>query len=351
MNLARSLQRHVQLRTGFQADGLYDDSIIQLQSEVRDVRRIRSKLMELAEAVVGTEYNAILILIKPHISTPRLTSVWESLLRILRPEVSNRLSLVIYGSKETVELPKPLSWDLKRAAQELIEHGVKDPVPIRKRSTAFYDILRILMVHWFRQSGPLTSKTLGELAGFSYPTIAASLERLEPYLSIHSDRRVELRRFPEQPWREFLALSEGVRATRRYADRSGRPRAFETLMERLRSEGSADTAIGGVLGARHYLPSLDISGIPRLDLTINASQIQRVDDIMHRLDPALKLAERNEPGRVVVHVVRQPQSLFTSDSDGNRWADEVDCILDLYEARLDQQAHELQSALSAKAIQ
>ena len=207
------------------------------------------------------------------------------------------------------------------------------------------------MVHWFRQSGPLTSKTLGELTGLSYPTIATSLERLTQYLATHSDRRVELRRFPEQPWREFVALSEGVRATKRYFDHSGRPRAFETLIDRLRNDGPADTAIGGVLGARHYLPNLDITGIPRLDLTISSSQFLHIDDLMYRLDPALKPAERHEPARVAVHVVRQPQPLFTTDSDGRHWADEVDCILDLYEAKLDQQAHELQTALSARAVQ
>ena len=345
------LQLQVDLATGFRADGLYGDTIIELLSEVRDVRRIRSKFMELAEAVANTPYRAVLILTKPHVGATRLKTVWEALPKILKPEVLNRLSLVIYGAKETIELPEALALDMKEAIETLIAQEVKDLVPIRKRSTAFYDVLRILMVHWFRQSGPLTSKTLGELTGLSYPTIATSLERLTQYLATHSDRRVELRQFPEQPWREFLALSEGVRATKLYSDRSGRPRAFETLIDRLRKDGSKDTAIGGVLGARHYLPSLDITGTPRLDLTISASQFLHIDELMYRLDPALKLAERHEPARVAVHVVRQPQPLFTTDSDGKRWADEVDCILDLYEAKLDQQAHELQTELSARAVQ
>lgn len=345
------LQRQVELPTGFRADGLFDDTIIELESEVRDLRRIRSKLMELAQATVDTPYSAILILSKPHVSTARLTAVWESLPRIFRPDVLKRLSLVIYGRKETIELPEPLAWNLRQATEDMVNNETPNFVPIKVRSTAFYDVLRILIVHWFRQSGPLTSKYLGEISGFSYPTIATSLQRLVPYLATHSDRRVELLQFPEKPWREFLALSEGVRATTRYTDRSGRPRAFDALIERLRDEESDNVAVGGVLGAKHYLPSLDITGIPRLDITMTASKAQHLDEIMNRLDPALKPAESHEPGRVVVHVVRQPHPLFSSDSRGHRWADEVDCLLDLYEAKLDQQAHELQTTLMARAAQ
>lgn len=346
----KDLHRQVDLPTGFRADGLYRDTIIELMSEVRDVRRIRSKVMELAEVVAEPPYRATLVLSRPHVSTSRLLKVWELLPRILKPEVADRLSLVIFGGTTTTELPSPLSPALREAIETLINYEAEDFVPIRMKSTAFYDVLRILIVHWFRGCEPLTSKTLGEISGFSYPTIATSLKRLVPYLATHSNRRVELRRFPEQPWREFLALSEGIRETRRYADRSDRQRTFEALIDRLRGEGTSEIAIGGVLGAKHYLPNLDITGIPRLDLTVTARQAQHLDTMIKRLDPALKAAELQEPARVVVHVVRQPQPLFVSDKNGRLWADEVDCLLDLHEAKLDQQANELRSALSARAV-
>lgn len=349
MNSGRELQRQVTIAPGIRADAMFGDTIIEMLSKTRDVRTIRSKLLELAEAVASTSNRAILLLEVPHISTVRLKSIWKALSNTIRPEILARMSLVIHGDKKTIHLPQPIDLDLQQAIEELLAQELKRPSQPRARSTAFYDVLRVLMVHWFRQSGPITTKSLGKLTGYSYPTVAASLRRLSSYLTVHSDRRVELSQFPEKPWRQFVALSESVRSTKRYADRSGRPRALESLLDRLCAAGPTDTAVGGVVGARQYLPGLNLAGIPRLDLTISASSSPNLERLLQQLDPALKPAEPQEPARVCVHIVNQPQPLFTTDGDGRIWADEVDCMLDLHDAKLYEQAHELQTELAARA--
>lgn len=349
MKSETQLRRNVKFASGFDADGFFGDTIIEILVGVRDVRRIRSKLMELAESIAETPYGAILVLVRPHVSDARLAKLSESLPSVFRDEIAQRLSILVPEPGNESEPLRALAPSLRGAVGTLLAERSTKRGPTRKRSTAFYDVLRVLLVYWFRRNGPMTSKTLGELAGFSYPTIAKAVERLAPYLATHSDRSVELRRFPDKPWREMVVLSEGLRSTQHFTDRSGRPRAFDSLLDRLQSEAPGAIAIGGVIGARHYLPSLDLAGIPRLDLTISLAANVRVDDLMYRLDPALKRTEPGEPARVALHVVRQPTPLFTTDRDGNQRADEVDCILDLYEAKLDQQALELLTELSARA--
>ena len=109
-------------------------------------------------------------------------------------------------------------------------------------------------------------------------------------------------------------------------------------------------AVGGVFGAKHYHPSLDLVGSPRLDLTIHSTGSRADLGFVERLDPALrKVEDPSEPANLVIHFLRRHDSLFDKGSDGLNWADPVECLLDLHEARLEPQALEfLNSFTTAK---
>ena len=152
----------------------------------------------------------------------------------------------------------------------------------------------------------------------------------------------------------LVAQAGKVRASIGYADRSGRPRSPESLLNRLRDLGRDDIAVGGVLGARLYLPGLDIIGTPRLDLVLHRNTSNEMTDPLvwiRRLDPALKPAERGEPCQVVVHTLLRPESFFSELQDRLHYADEVECLLDLHESRMEQQALEFLDSLSPKPKQ
>ena len=59
-------------------------------------------------------------------------------------------------------------------------------------------------------------------------------------------------------------------------------------------------------------------------------------------------AESGEPCQVVVHTLFRTESFFSTVENGVRWADEVECLLDLHEARLESQALEFLTRLSPK---
>jgi len=67
---------------------------------------------------------------------------------------------------------------------------------------------------------------------------------------------------------------------------------------------------------------------------------------MEKLDPALRRVEDpREPANVVVHAISHADSFIVPRDGGLAWADPIECLLDLYEARLEIQASQFLEAL------
>ena len=217
-----------------------------------------------------------------------------------------------------------------------------------RSSEAHHEILRILIHQWLLGKGPIAVSSLMEISGTSHPTVSRSLERFDHYLKRHSDRSVELRSFPREEWARLLAVSDEVRGTVRFADRSGQARSPDSLLRRLRQLQRQDIAVGGVLGAKHYQPSFDLVGNPRLDLSLHSGRKPADLSFVERLDPGLeKTVRRDESPTLVIHTIRRAESLFQPGEDGLPWADPVECLLDLHEARLESQALEFLNSFPA----
>jgi len=336
---------------GFRADAVLGDSIFEVLLEPRDLRRLRASLLDIARFSAGQPgRRGILVLADPHISEPRLSDEWAGARAVIRHEVFKRLAMVVYHEGKPPQMNGSLTPEERDHITAVVEHERSHAVRrIGGRSEAFFDILRPLLVAWFRRSGPLATKKLSEQSGFSYPTISNALRELDPYLVRHSDRRVELRAFPKDAWFRLVAQVENVRSTTAFADPSMRPRSPEILLQRLEELNRSDIAVGGVLGARHYLPALDLVGTPRLDLVVHNPRPEGSHEFLRKLDPALKPAQRGEPARVFVHSLCRPVSFFQQGDDGMIWADEVECLLDLHEARLESQALEFLERLTPKS--
>jgi hypothetical protein len=341
----------------FRADAILGDGVFEVLVDPRDLRRLRATFMELARVCASTSQDrrGILILDEPQISEETLYREWDYLRIITRPEIFDRMSLVLRREEHPIKLYPDLTQAEQDSIEAVAEHKrLLSLRPARRPSEAFFDVLRVLLIHWIRKTGPLTSKQLCAESGFTYPTIATALEKLESHLTRHSDRRVELHSFPKDAWFKLVAQSEKVRASQGYADRSGRPRSPEALLDRLRGIHGPDIGVGGVLGARHYLPGLDLAGTPRLDLVFHTGKrkMRKPNDIariLRKLDPALKPAEPGEPCQLVIHTLFRPESFFTDTDNGPPWADEVECLLDLHDSRLEQQAVEFLEKLIQKS--
>jgi hypothetical protein len=171
------------------------------------------------------------------------------------------------------------------------------------------------------------------------------VKRLGSAVHRHPDRRIELTHVPRDEWARLFALSGEARSVMRFADRSGQPEAPAALLRRLGKAAPDGVAVGGVAGARHYHPELDLVGLPRLDLSVHAPTRDVEIGFVARLDPALKqVKDPAEPAQLVLHFVRHEDPLFTTNPGGLPWADPVECLLDLNEAGLEAQALEFLDA-------
>jgi hypothetical protein len=339
---------------GVRVDAVLGDSIFEVIADARDLRQLRAKLMEMAQIIqADIKRRVILVLDDPRISRHRLEAEWHQAAAIMRPEIFRRLSLVLWARGTIDAQFGEISSQERDAVEQLVqmhdgERSRRLSFGASRRPEAFYEILRVLLILWFRRNGPVTSATLMAMAGCSYPTLATALRKLEPCLKRQSDRRIELSKFPRDAWFELVSLSEKVRSPRRYVDRSSKHRSPESMIRRLMELKRDDIAVGGVLGARHHLPKLDLVGTPRLDLTVCFLNQGPPEAFIRHLDAALVPAERNEPPQVVVHTVIRKDSLFERDDTGHLWADQVECLLDLHEAHLEAQALEMLDALTPK---
>ncbi len=344
---------------GFRADAVRGNSVFGVVVDARDMRRLRSSLVELGR-IAGQGKQSILILDEPQISNDRLFAEWLGIQTLFQPDILERLTLYIRREEDMNEiLGCPLTDADADDIDEVVEYArQRSQNPSRRPSEASFDILRVMLVHWLRKAGPLTSKDLSQETGFSYPTIARILGELEPHLLRHTDRRVELQSFPKDAWLMLLAQVEKVRSRRGYTVGSGRPRPPEALLDRLRETSLRNlchdsVAVGGTFGARHYVPGIDLLGNPRLDLIVDmhkgrSNRPIAIDTIIRKLDPALKPAKRGEPCQVVIHSLYRAKSFFSEAEDGTLFADEVECLLDLHEARLEQQALEFLEKLTPR---
>jgi len=225
--------------TGFRADAVLGSAVFQVLSKLRDLRRLRAALLELARCAAGKKQrHCILLLDDPAITESRVRDEWTGLHAVIKTDLLSRLTLIIHRKGEEAVIVGNLTARQRDALEAVVDHTRRDaPQLVKRGSDAFFDILRVLLVQRIRRTGPITLKEIGTQSGFSYPTIAGAMKRVEQDLVRHSDRSIELRRFPRDAWFALVAQASMVRWSVGYADRSGRPSSPAILQDRRRERG------------------------------------------------------------------------------------------------------------------
>lgn len=314
---------------------------------VTAIRTVRFFLMEMAcELAQHPDYDGFLVLPDVELTKKRLEAEWGKAASVLRPDVLGRLRIWAGKGEAWFGVPRVPTAETQLSLAELVNSARMEFEKGHIRADLSFVVLGLLIRQWLKGEGAMTTTWLMETAGCSYPTVASALRQMKHRLIRHSDRSMELDRFPKEEWAEMVAAAEKARGTVRFADRSGQPRSADSLLRRLQRLEREDIAVGGVLGAKHYHPALDITGIPRLDLSLHCGRKAADLSFVQRLDPGLERTDRrDEPASLAVHLVRRKESLFEQGADGWLYADPVECLLDLHEARLESQAQELLDAL------
>lgn len=322
--------------------------VIKLRADA--LRTLRTSIMGLAYTLAREPHSVgYLVLAESAITPERVHGEWLRAESVLRTDVLRRLTICLEHDGRYLGFPEDPPDSLQAAIAEAVGNARADGGPRISRPDYSFVILKVLLHQWTISGEPVTAEWLGRTAGCSYPTVARVLKELGSLVDRSSDRRVALRYFPRDEFERLAATAETARSTVRYADRSGQPRSPEARLRRLEKLRPAGVAIGGVLGARHYLPDLDLVGAPRLDLSVHCGDGSPGLDFIKQLDPALvREDDPHRPASVAVHAVRHADPLFQLREGGLYWADPIECLLDLREARLESQANQFLEVLRQK---
>jgi hypothetical protein len=341
------------VKTEARFDAEIDHTLVEVKSGLNAVRNLRAGLLDLAYALQGhPNHRGLLVLADTNISEGRLQDEWRLAAETLRPDVIARLSLLSFEEGHFRGYPNLPPQSFLARVGEIVRGETSRAGRQLPRPDYASEILKILIRAWFLKSGSMTTTRLQKIAGCAYPTVAKTLDKLSPYLRRNSDRSFGLARFPKDAWSTMLMRGDDLRQTVRFADRSGQPRSPDTLVRRLTKLGRSDVALGGVFGARNHYPNLDLLGTPRVDLTVHCPGNRLDLGFVSRIDPGLMPANSNDASPVlVVHVLRRQEPFFTLALEGGFFADPVECLLDLHEARLESQAEEFFNAFAPKPLQ
>jgi hypothetical protein len=328
-------------------DATQDGALIEVENGVAGVRNVRAGLLQLASDLSEKpgEVRGYLVLPDTSITLERLRNEWVRCIPVIYSGLLNRMTLCVGKDDRFVGIPDELHENTQKLFAKYL--SARGSGARRSRREAAFVVFKVLLHHWLTQGGGVTLKWLGDTAGYSYPTVASAIASLGSLIERRSDRRISLRWLPRDEIARMVAVSDSARGTARFVDRSSQPRTPEEHLRRLETMRlSQSLAIGGVLGAKHYLRELDLVGTPRLDLSQHGGGRHPDLRFIEKLDPALKRVDDPlEPATVVVHQIGHAESLFTPRDEGLNWADPVECLLDLYEIRLDVQASQFQKAL------
>ncbi|MBI3098966.1 MAG: hypothetical protein HYY93_12105 [Planctomycetes bacterium] len=297
---------------------------------------------------------AILVLVRSKIKPDTAIREWRNVVEsILSPRIGENLDLgrpALVVVNDEGEWMDPDTPEMRKGIGK-IRKAVLSPRRARwhapQASTPrLFEAFKILFDAWLRGHGPMPVGKLQESAGIAYPTTARALKILEGRGEIlrHSNRSVEISRFPSETWNEILPRIPVFRCPKTYVDASGRRPDPEHLLERLSRRTWNGLAVGGVIAARRWDPGFDLHGVPRLDLCVHIPANPPIFEALSSIEPALQeVRSPKEEIVLAIHPIGRPVSLFekVGPAGGIPYADPVETLLDLHEMRLVKQADEL----------
>ena len=323
---------------------------------VQDVTAVRDVRMHILQAAMWLQLNkndrACVVFGGKRLTSRRMSDeVWH-MIRVLSDGIVPRLGIgeLVSGRVHRI-LPNPnwgndplSAWrnsDFQSHAERLLsKRAVVEGIYKNKKPDARFVILQLLLHehlggnidnHYLRLQG--LTNTLAEVSGYSHVTVARILSDIKEYVkTLDRQMPISLSK-PDLIVRELMALAPKRRGTQLFTDRSGLPRSMKLLYNNFKKLNRSDLAIGGIIGAKHYAPDLDISGTPRFDITVHCENGLGSVDFIHDIDPGLQSCEHEEVPVLAVHFLQRHKPLFEIDvrQNGVLIADRVECLLDLDE--------------------
>jgi len=320
------------------------------------IRDLRSGLLDLVYWLdAHPEQWGLLVLADTRLGKNSLAKELERSRGVIRSDLVDRIEVVILNDPDELALSIEflnLPTDDRRGLRDHIRKQLQKTRRRRIPQSAHDLVFETLVNRWLLRHGPMTTESLMEATGFSYPPVAKALNDLESSIKRYSNRRIDLAGFPRQEWRRYLSQLERKNLARKFVVPEGLSRSPEFMLKRIEKVQSENVAIGGVHAARHYYPDLDLVGAPRLDLAFHCPSGEIDLKWIRQIDAALEPVESDaQTPQLVIWPVFRVESMFKAHSNKElRFADPVSCLAALHDARLESQAGELVAAFEKNRL-
>lgn len=308
------------------------------------MRDLHGKLMKSAVLLdqEPTDVQALCVIASEKVTQERLQSELFQVRKVIRPDLANRLHVgQCDGSGENVRLDPALPSPL----EAVVTQAVRRAANARRRSPGGtqLDVFAYMVRSWLAHKGPAMVKDIQEAVGASYPTVAAGLEKLNRQGVVHRwrNRSVELSGFPREEWPRWLLATIQTRRIARYVDPSRQARAPREMAARLSKATRQPVAISGVVGALRHFPDLDITSPPRLDVCLANEHGGEGLAFVRKLDAGLVRDDAAAYPVLAVHLLPPRSDKYFAEMDGNLYADPLECLLALYEMKLQEPASQM----------
>jgi len=324
--------------------------LIAIKSSPQGFRGLHDGLIGIASALREHETAkwGCLVLDASRMTVEKTKSKWNQLKLLFTDDISKRLAIIIIRNSKTWVIPEDSF--LTMVANSISVHPKLKFCQLRQsRRLPPHDkqleVIKVIILRWLKDQGPIGVGELGSQAGCSYPTVKSALYELSKSNLLNDAIRpaVELNRLSEKLWNKVMTLSTTKRTQIKFFDRSGQPADPIGLLKRLKRLSLRNVALGGVVAARHWHPNFDLNGTPRIDLLIHCPNQQLDLDFIAQLDPALEEStNQNQSAILVIHTLARANADFVYSSElGCHIADPLETALDLIDLGLTQQANNL----------
>lgn len=331
-------------------DGASGQILVDIKS-TNSMRDVRGALLALAYLIADgpAKSRAVCVFVGTRLSVKRLQEELTRFRQVCHPSIAQRIHFLLVRRDNPLKAytfvgsmdPAPdgfLNWLAQRVSATAIP-SLNLQLPARQTVVAALAQLRL----WHAPA--VSVKYLQESCRVSYPTVAAVLKDLDErgWLEDAGKRGVRLRPLLATEWMAFATEHARQRKVCFFTDPTGLISA-ERLAQRLvhlRETGKLkrSVCIGGVIGASHHFPDLDITAASRLDVCVEDDPGQ----IAALLDAGLIPKTRPEQRVVLaIHVTNDLERLAgRQGTDTGPWAGVLECLADLVELGYTREAAEM----------